>query len=74
MAKKPSPILPSKSETKAERTTAFAMTLIQKETDARHAKTQRLRAARLEQEAAQKKEAPTPPSKRKATPKKPTGS
>lgn len=75
MAKNNPLFIPSKSETKAERTTSLAMTLIAKETIVRNAKTQRLRAARLEQEAAQPKpEAAKPPAKRKAAPKKRTGS
>jgi hypothetical protein len=75
MATKNTPNPPSKSETKAERTTTVATALIDKETTLRDAKTRRLRAARLEQEAAQPKPGgPTPPAKRKAAPRKRTGS
>lgn len=53
---------PSRMETKAETTTAVAMGMIDKESAARDAKTQRLRAARLEREAAELRK--TPPKKR----------
>ena len=46
---------PSKSETRAEQTTAIATEIIDRETSARTAKTERLRAARLQRDADLKK-------------------
>jgi hypothetical protein len=53
---------PSKAETKAESTTTVAMGIIEAETAARQAKTERLKAARLEREAAEK--APEPKARK----------
>lgn len=54
---------PSRAETKAKTTTEMAKSIIAQETSARHAKTKRLRAARLERAAAETQaqaEAPKP--------------
>ncbi len=61
----------SRSQTKAENTTTVAKGLIEKETAARDAKTKRLRAARLENEASAPK-AETPATSRKPSTRKRT--
>lgn len=56
--------VPSRTETKADITDRVAREIIQSETDRRNALTQRLRAARLAQEALAA--AAPPPAKRRA--------
>ncbi|SFQ58679.1 hypothetical protein SAMN05421853_111105 [Roseivivax halotolerans] len=57
---------PSKSETRAEQTTAIATEIIDRETSARTAKTERLRAARLQRDADDRAADPKKPAKRTA--------
>ena len=52
--------VPSRTETKADITDRIAREIIQSETDRRHALTEKLKAARLEQEAMAIKAAPAP--------------
>lgn len=54
---------PSRSETRAEQTTAIATEIIDQEASARAEKTERLRAARLERDAEAKAEAANAPPK-----------
>ncbi|SES09722.1 hypothetical protein SAMN04490244_105336 [Tranquillimonas rosea] len=60
---------PSKSETRAEQTTAIATEIIDREASERAKKTERLRAARLQRDAEIREDAanaPEKPPKRKA--------
>lgn len=61
--------VPSRTETKADTTDRIAREIIQSETDRRHALTEKLRAARLAQEAAASEEKPArkPRSRKSAT-------
>lgn len=59
---------PTASETKADSVTKIVKGMIDADTSAREAKTQRLRAARLERDISEKAEAATAPKKKSRKP------